>query len=487
MSHFDEPRVKLVMRQPMLGSLILHLPCREVSTAELMAICGMPTAAVTIQKKGVHYRQELLYCKDFVEPLPNSQRQGLLAHEVMHLALGHCDPSRRGRRDMHRWNAACDYVVNLIVKDCGLELPPGGLIDEQYRSMTVEEVYEKLPANSKKCGCGGMTEIVILVENDGKPGGKGGKSAPSKSKPKKDEKKEEKEEEAKGPGQGDKKEKPADKGSPGEKTDTDPDAEPEEQGDGGPGHDDADPNEWELPDELDGSTEKDVPEEVKQKWKNLLVKAVMVAKSQGKCPAGLERMVDDLIQPKIPWQVLLQRLLGQIDRSDYDWRRGDRRFTGGISVRGPGGRVVRGPQVYLPSLYNEQADVVVAIDTSGSIGPKELKAFLSEIMGILRSKNVKKVRLMCCDAEVSLDEEIGPNDPLPTQLPGGGGTDFRPVFDRVAEKPEDLPKLLVYMTDLMGTFPAADEEPRYPVIWLSVNNQYEPPFGTRLDYELDAD
>jgi predicted metal-dependent peptidase len=58
-------------------------------------------------------------------------------------------------------------------------------------------------------------------------------------------------------------------------------------------------------------------------------------------------------------------------------------------------------------------------------------------------------------------------------MKGGGGTDFRPVFDRIAEEPEP-PNALVYLTDLYGSFP--DQAPAYPVIW-AANNDQTGPFG----------
>jgi predicted metal-dependent peptidase len=65
---------------------------------------------------------------------------------------------------------------------------------------------------------------------------------------------------------------------------------------------------------------------------------------------------------------------------------------------------------------------------------------------------------------------------LPEQVSGGGGTDFRPVFEWVAR--EDMgPDLLVYFTDAEGRFP--EREPSFPVVWL-VKGKAPVPFGTRI-------
>jgi len=65
---------------------------------------------------------------------------------------------------------------------------------------------------------------------------------------------------------------------------------------------------------------------------------------------------------------------------------------------------------------------------------------------------------------------------LPTDLEGGGGTDFRPVFDWV-EHENRSPNMLVYFTDAEGDFPKVP--PNYPVIWL-VKGKGVVPWGERV-------
>jgi len=67
-----------------------------------------------------------------------------------------------------------------------------------------------------------------------------------------------------------------------------------------------------------------------------------------------------------------------------------------------------------------------------------------------------------------------PGDTISLDAPGGGGTDFRPVFDHCAELFQQ-PRCLVYLTDLEGRFP--DEAPAYPVLWVVYGGQTEAPFG----------
>ncbi len=82
--------------------------------------------------------------------------------------------------------------------------------------------------------------------------------------------------------------------------------------------------------------------------------AAQAAKVRGRLPAGLERMIDRLLAPTKDWRAVLAEFVVP-HAADYDWRRPERRFLD--------------LDLYLPSLAGEQVDdLVVAIDTSGSLG-----------------------------------------------------------------------------------------------------------------------
>jgi predicted metal-dependent peptidase len=124
-------------------------------------------------------------------------------------------------------------------------------------------------------------------------------------------------------------------------------------------------------------------------------------------------------------------------------------------------------------------NVVIAVDTSGSITDEEMREFVSEV-DTLKSQVNARVLLHACDERL---DEHGPwtFEPweafsLPASLCGGGGTDFRPVFEWV-ERDRIHPDVLVYFTDAEGEFPSA--APQYPVIWL-VKGKGKVPFGERI-------
>jgi len=124
-------RVALLLLHPFFGTLALRL--------KLIADESVETAAVD----GV----SLFYAPSFVLKLTHAQRMGLIAHEVMHCALGH--PMRLGARDFQQFNEAGDYAINLPILDSGLELPPDGLVDRQYANLAAEEIYVKLGKGKK--------------------------------------------------------------------------------------------------------------------------------------------------------------------------------------------------------------------------------------------------------------------------------------------------------------------------------------------------
>ncbi len=133
----------------------------------------------------------------------------------------------------------------------------------------------------------------------------------------------------------------------------------------------------------------------------------------------------------------------------------------------------------LPSLHSAQLDIVIALDTSGSIKSAEIEEFLSEISA-LKGQIRARITLIPCDAAIADGApwvfEPWEDISLEASVQGGGGTDFRPVFqwlDEQAVKPD----LLVYFTDAEGVFP--ELEPLYPVLWLVKGRQITP-WGQRI-------
>jgi len=90
--------------------------------------------------------------------------------------------------------------------------------------------------------------------------------------------------------------------------------------------------------------------------------------------------------------------------------------------------------LYLPSIERSGVgDIVIAVDTSGSIGTKELEQFAGEINAIASEAQPESVRVIYCDADIQGVDEFGPSDPVRLSPKDGGGTDFVPPFKWVEE------------------------------------------------------
>ena len=97
----------------------------------------IPTAATDGKK--------VIINEDFFRSLTSSQQNGLLLHEVLHMALLHVP--RRGAREPKRWNIAADYIVNdLIIRNSKFALPEGAIKSKnrEYWDKSVEYIYEKI-------------------------------------------------------------------------------------------------------------------------------------------------------------------------------------------------------------------------------------------------------------------------------------------------------------------------------------------------------
>jgi predicted metal-dependent peptidase len=131
-------------------------------------------------------------------------------------------------------------------------------------------------------------------------------------------------------------------------------------------------------------------------------------------------------------------------------------------------------------MVDNEVRAVVAVDTSGSMSDRELAMGLSEIQAVLEQCGLR-ARAIVCDAEIHEDCEIKSAAELRTRLKGGGGTDFRPIFDRIAKG--RMPDVLVFVTDGYG--PAPETPPPYGMVWVLVGQGSKAPvsWGDAINLE----
>ena len=169
----------------------------------------------------------------------------------------------------------------------------------------------------------------------------------------------------------------------------------------------------------------------------------------GGLPAGMEREVENILEPEINWRHALWKYVG---RTPADFDDLDRRF------------LYRG--LYLEGLMSEALEVSVCVDTSGSVSRDLIDQFVGEINGILRSYPHVKCDFFFCDCALSGPYEVTNIKDVPT-LRGGGGTSFIPFFKYLENNNNNIMgshKVSIYLTDGYEEFP--NFVPSDPVMWL---------------------
>jgi predicted metal-dependent peptidase len=128
----QKARTALLLDHPFFGSLLFRLKGQERPSIQTMATDGV----------------SLFYNPEFVATLSQGELAGVLAHEVMHPALQH--HTRRADRSLKHWNIACDYAINPLLVDAGLTLPKDVLLDNRFRGMSAEGIYNLLDQNDRE-------------------------------------------------------------------------------------------------------------------------------------------------------------------------------------------------------------------------------------------------------------------------------------------------------------------------------------------------
>jgi predicted metal-dependent peptidase len=210
---------------------------------------------------------------------------------------------------------------------------------------------------------------------------------------------------------------------------------------------------------------KNAGQEGQDEWKQNLAQAAINAKRMGKMPGGMERYVHDVLYPKVDWRTALRNFV-QPSPNDWGWNPPDRRFH----------------DFAMPDMQGEAVqDIVIAVDTSGSIGERELKEFLSEVYGIVTAYDNFAGYICSCDAMVHTWQELDEDSMSSIQCKGGGGTSFIPVFEEI-DKRGIIPAAVIYLTDGWGSFP--DRSPDYPVMWI-MTTDVKAPFGATVEITLN--
>lgn len=224
-------------------------------------------------------------------------------------------------------------------------------------------------------------------------------------------------------------------------------------------------------DDLSAEGINDVTSEQIEQVKQELSQALSVAKNKGNIPAGMERLINDIINPRTPWFQLLERYMTHLIRSGQSWRRPNKRFAC--------------HDIYMPTHDKtpHMGTIVVVSDESGSVGDKERQHFAGHFNKILETCRPDKVILLHVDTEVHKAEEFAAEDyPIVFKTYAHGGTHMPVAFDWVAKEGIE-PDCMVFLTDGETDYGDAQD---YPVIWL-ITTDCVATHGETIPYEVRED
>ena len=352
------------------------------------------------------------YNTRFIQLLRPKEIEFLFGHEVLHCVYDHF--GRRGDREPQIWNIANDFCVNADLKEHGVgefitSVPC--LYDRKYNGWSSEKVYDDLMKNVKKISLANLLDQMIDEHLDG---------------------------------------------------------EGDEEGSGGDGE------------EVDGSGKgkgrPKISEEerraIRDEIKEAMLAAAATVDGAGNIPAGVQRLIKEMTEPKMNWRELLRMNLESTIKSDYTWMRASRRGWHMDAV--------------MPGMKpDEMIDVALVIDASGSMDEGMLKDILSEVQGIMDSFPVYKIHVISFDTQVYNPQQYD-SDNLDSivdyEVQGGGGTSFECFYEYFKEN-DITPHRMVVFTD---GYPGGSwgDENFCEVTWiLHGTTTIEPPFGTWAYYE----
>lgn len=213
-------------------------------------------------------------------------------------------------------------------------------------------------------------------------------------------------------------------------------------------------NQENIDEELDAQTESE--------WEYAASVSKEIALRKSRMPSGLQRLAKKVKVNNVDWRFELYNAINRHMRNNYAFMPPNKKH------------LYRG--FVLPSLSSDTLSLSVAIDTSGSIDESLLGAFMEEFKNIMQNFPSVKIELIIADAKVHAHYTFQGSDKLAFDLKGGGGTDYRCVFDFI-EANLPMNTMLLYFTDGDGWFPKYS--PNYEVLW-ALSRNAKVPFGRAL-------
>lgn len=369
-----------------------------------------------------------VYCREYVAEYDNEAKlRGLVLHENLHVALKQIPRHRDLNHDHKMLNYAMDFVVNDVIKNTEgttgytkepiVLLPDGALYHPMFHNWSVRKVYEYLKQRKE--------ELDKADENGEQP-----KPCPQQNNS---------------------------STNGGDKDEIDVDEALRNMDKGLDDHVFADVE------EMDAEQLKKLEDSVDK----ALRQGGMLA---GRMGASIPRVIGELLETKVDWREVFREFVQSAMRGkdEYTWRKMSKPYLAN--------------NMYLPSMHSEtMGELVVAIDTSGSIDNEQISEFASELASICETCNPDKVRVLWWDTKVHGEQvfEGNYNDIAKMLKPkGGGGTHVGCVNDYIIKSSINAEVLVVFTDGYVENDPKW--ELTMPTMWfVTQNSSFVPPAGGR--------
>ena len=191
----------------------------------------------------------------------------------------------------------------------------------------------------------------------------------------------------------------------------------------------------------------------------------------GRMGATVPRVIGDMLEPKVDWREVLREFVQSAMRGkdEYTWRKMSKPYMAN--------------DMYIPSMHSEtMGELVVAIDTSGSIDNEQISEFASELASICEVCSPEKVRVLWWDTKVHGEQVFTGNyqdigkmlKPL-----GGGGTHVGCVSDYMIKNSVNAEVLVIFTDGYVEN--EIKWEVSAPTMWfVTQNGRFDPPAGGRM-------
>ena len=191
----------------------------------------------------------------------------------------------------------------------------------------------------------------------------------------------------------------------------------------------------------------------------------------GRLGVDIPRSITEILEPKIDWRDALRDFVTSSckGKDEYTWRRFNRRLLPN--------------DLYMPTVESETiGEIIVAIDTSGSIGQEQINEFASELVSICDSVSPESVRILWWDTRVHGEQVFTDNYSAIGEMLkplGGGGTEVGCV-SKYINKQNLKPECVLVFTDGY-----VENSPTWsitsPTLWLvTLAKDWVPPAGKKV-------